>query len=41
MSDESMGIAIHYQFFGEEVLSLDEHISAKETGKALAGSFMG
>lgn len=37
MSDNSMGIAIHSQFFGEKVLFLDEHISAKETGKTLAG----
>ena len=37
MSDNSMGIAIHSQFFGEKVLFLDEHISAKETVKALAG----
>ena len=37
MSDNSMGIAIHSQFSGEEVLFLEEHISAKETVKALAG----
>jgi hypothetical protein len=37
MSDNSMDIAIHSQFFGEKVLFLDEYISVKETVKALAG----
>ena len=37
MSDNSMGIAIHSQFFGEEVRFLEEHISANEIVKALAG----